>query len=335
MKILIVGAGAVGMVYGHQLANAGHEITFLVKEKYHAQLEREKETGAVLYYLNKDKALHKPIRYKDFSVISSWDNSESYDLIALAISSTALRQLPLDKLNLHSESKNSPANILMLQPSEEDFDHLTKTINANQILQGMITLISYQTDDINNEVNPAGIAYYLPPLAMPISSPRVSQNDSTESKKQKNARDEVITVFNQSGIKARSVKSALDESRLPSAFFMTFLCALEAANWEFDRLKNSPQLLQQLSEAQRALLPLKISANGLSQTVQKALLMAILKPWLYKVIIRIGPKVVPLPLEAYLKKHFLKVRTQTLLYMQDYHKQYPSKAVANLLGLIN
>ena len=339
MKILIVGAGAVGMVYGHHLATAGHEITFLVKEKYQAQLEQEKENGAVLYYLNKDKALKKPIHFKDFSVISHWDSSESYDLIALAISSTALRQLPLDKLNLHVKSKTSPASILMLQPSDEDFEYLKQTINADQILQGMITLISYQTDDINDEVNPAGIAYYLPPLAMPISSPRVSPkvspNDSAEVVKQSTARDEVIKIFNQSGIKARSVKSALDESRLPSAFFMTFLCALEAANWEFNRLKNSPQLLQQLSEAQRALLPLKISANGLSQSVQKALLAAILKPWLYKTIIRIAPKVVPLPLEAYLKKHFLKVRSQTLLYMQDYHKQYPSKAVANLIALIN
>ena len=38
MKILIVGAGAVGLVYGHHFANEGHQVTFMVKEKYQAQL---------------------------------------------------------------------------------------------------------------------------------------------------------------------------------------------------------------------------------------------------------------------------------------------------------
>jgi hypothetical protein len=44
---------------------------------------------------------------------------------------------------------------------------------------------------------------------------------------------------------------------------------------------------------------------------------------------------IPLPLEAYLKKHFLKVRPQTLMYMQDYQNAYPSDAVAELVNLIS
>ena len=36
MNILIVGAGAVGLVYGHCFQQAGHSVTFFIKEKHRA-----------------------------------------------------------------------------------------------------------------------------------------------------------------------------------------------------------------------------------------------------------------------------------------------------------
>ena len=47
MRALIVGAGAVGQVFGHHLAKAGAEVSFLVKPKYVAECER----GFMLYKL--------------------------------------------------------------------------------------------------------------------------------------------------------------------------------------------------------------------------------------------------------------------------------------------
>lgn len=327
MKILIVGAGAVGLVHGHHFVNAGHQVTFLVKEKYQQILEKEKQEGIVLYHLNKDKYLQQPLRFTNFSTITQWDDANDFDLITLSISSTALRQLPLSIIKEKIENSTKSASLLMLQPSEEDLKHLAQVIAKEYILQGMITLISYQTDNINEGVNPAGTAYYLPPLPMPISATHLLQ--------QKGNLKNVVTLFNQSDIKAKSVTSALDESRLISAFFMTFLCALEAANWQFEHLKNSKKLLQQLSAAQRDLLPQKIMTNGVFAPLKKRLLKSLLKPWFYKILIKTSPTLIPLPLEAYLKKHFLKVRPQTLMYMQDYQRAYPSDAMAKLINLIS
>jgi hypothetical protein len=165
---------------------------------------------------------------------------------------------------------------------------------------------------------------------MPISASQPLPQQKQNSLKLK----EVVTLFNQSGIKAKAVNSALDKSRLISAFFMTFLCALEAADWQFERLENSARLLQQLSAAQTELLPQKIIANGVFSPLKKRLLTALLKPWFYKLLIKISPRAIPLPLEAYLKKHFLKVRPQTLMYLQDYQNAFPSEAVAELVSLI-
>jgi 2-dehydropantoate 2-reductase len=330
MNILIIGAGAVGLVYGYHFSNAGHKVTFLVKEKYQRPLEQDKQEGVVLYHLNKDKALAKPIRFKNFDVMSDWNQTNRFDLVALAISSNALRQLPLDKLKdklqLKTEAAAPHASLLMLQPSQKDFEHLSQIIPTTQILQGMISLISYQTNEINRAIQPLGTAYYLPPLPMPISA--------TDALEQRNHRANIVKLFNNAGIKAKAVHSAVSDSRLPSAFLMTFLCALEAGNWNFNQLRNSPELLSQLSQAQRALLPPQLSQTGLFLPLKKVILSSLLKPWLYKLLLRIAPVFVPLPLEAYLKKHFLKVRPQTMMYMQEYEEQHPSRAITNLLSLI-
>ena len=41
MKILVLGAGATGGYYGGRLAASGADVTFLVREKRFAQLQRD------------------------------------------------------------------------------------------------------------------------------------------------------------------------------------------------------------------------------------------------------------------------------------------------------
>lgn len=328
MKILIVGAGAVGLVYGHHFANAGHQVTFMVKEKYQAQLNQEKETGVVLYHLNSDKKLLKPQHFKNFETINHWDDAQGFDLVALAISSNALRQLPLDQIA--QTLAGTDTDLLMLQPSATDFEHLSQIIIKEKIFQGMISLISYQTDDVNQNIKPAGTAYYLPPMPMPISA-------STES--QQTRLKNIVSLFKNSAIPAKAVKSAIDDSKIPSAFLMTFLCALEAANWEFKRLGQSADLLQKLSAAQQSLLPQQIakkgSANSLKRSSLTLLFKVLLRPGLYKLLLKMAPRFVPLPLEAYLKKHFMKVRPQTVIYMQEYVTLYPNDSLTELNQLLH
>jgi len=39
MKVLIVGAGAVGQIYGHYYAEGGSEVTYLVKPRHVEELK--------------------------------------------------------------------------------------------------------------------------------------------------------------------------------------------------------------------------------------------------------------------------------------------------------
>lgn len=344
MNILIVGAGAVGLVYGHHFANAGHQVTFLVKEKYQTLLNQEKKkhhnnsSGVPLYHLNTDKKLLRPQYFNQFDTITEWHQIQDIDVIALAISSNALRQLPRSAIN--NMIQRDQSKLLMLQPSATDFEYLNEEISAETIFQGMISLISYQTDDVNRQIKPAGTAYYLPPMPMPISASFDREKVTTRTATEANQHlQTIVSLFNNSGISAKAVKSAINESRLPSAFLMTFLCALEAADWQFKRLRKTPLLLRKLGAAQRALLPQQLAGNSLiakGKRLSLTFLMALLlRPFLYKFLLRIAPWCVPLPLEAYLKKHFLKVRAQTVIYMQEYYDAHPVKAIEELNQLLH
>ena len=327
MNILIVGAGAVGLVYGRHFAEVGHKVSFFVKAKYQQALEDNQQNngGERLYLLNKDREQAKPILFDNFNTVTEWNSDTQYDLIVLAISSNALRALPLENIKQQLGSNT----LLMLQPSQTDFEHLSTIIEPEKIVQGMISLISYQTPLPNHtyadNIPESGIAYYLPPMKMPISG-----LDHERAATVKN-------LFKGAKIPAKTVSNAVNESKLPSAFLMTFLCVLEAADWKFSTLANSKELLKKLATGQQELLPQQVSNSDslldtLKQGLAKLIIKLVLRPWLYQLLLKISDKAVPLPLEAYLEYHFSKVREQTKIYMEEYAQS--SNEAKKLLDLL-
>ena len=84
MRALIVGAGAVGQVYGYHLQQAGWEVGFLVRPKY-AEAAR---SGFTLYPLNKPHR-GRPVRFEGLEVYDSAEAAaeQSWDQVWLAVSS--------------------------------------------------------------------------------------------------------------------------------------------------------------------------------------------------------------------------------------------------------
>jgi 2-dehydropantoate 2-reductase len=80
MKILVVGAGAVGGYYGARLAEAGRDVTFLVRPARAAQLQRD---GLRILSLHGDLTL-KP------QTITSSEITSPYDFIFLSVKAQAL-----------------------------------------------------------------------------------------------------------------------------------------------------------------------------------------------------------------------------------------------------
>ena len=63
------------------------------------------------------------------------------------------------------------------------------------------------------------------------------------------------------------------------------------------------------------------------------------RPWLLKILSLIAPKLMPLPIETYLKYHFTKVGDQTRLIVETYESLgnrfgLPTDAIKELRGLV-
>lgn len=297
-EILIIGAGSVGLVYGYYLAKAGFSVTFFIKEKYQSELEK----GTFLYNLRKDKHLKSPIHFKEFSTMVSFDelNSKNWSQIYFCISSTALHTFDFPAFNANIKGEPS---IIKLQPGIEDLELLQKYYPKERIIEGMISLISYPCPLPTENVKQPGTAFWFPPLApIPFSG---------EQKR----KDEIIQTFKTAGISAGSSRDVFMDSLFPSGFLAGLVSSLELADWKFSELKNSRKLLHGFKELNN-----DIFAVLEQQYSQKRPLIfrLINRTWIFKLLIRIAPKIVPFDLEAYLKVHFSKVKDQSLFHLRNY-----------------
>ena len=80
MKVLIVGCGAVGQVYGLALQNAGVTLGFLDKPATAEKIVREREKGGLLLFQVPNKRHLEPIPYriKDYQVITSTEEARQF-----------------------------------------------------------------------------------------------------------------------------------------------------------------------------------------------------------------------------------------------------------------
>lgn len=81
MKILIVGAGAIGGYFGGRLLEKGEDVTFLVREKRKAQLE---ETGLKILSVNGDSHLAPKL-------ITAENTGATFDVVVISTKSYQLR----------------------------------------------------------------------------------------------------------------------------------------------------------------------------------------------------------------------------------------------------
>jgi 2-dehydropantoate 2-reductase len=298
-NILIIGAGAVGLVYGRHLAMGGNQVTFFVREKYVTEMSK----GSILYHMNNDKSLQKPINFTDYSLMSSFDKlgQTNWDQIYLCISSTALQSFDFEGFKNHLLGEPT---IVMLQPNSQDYQFLNQHFPAEQIVEGMITLISYATPLATEQVDPAGTAYWLPPLApTPFSG-------------EKKRRDEVIKAFKDGKLRAASDQNVQNKALFPTAFLTSFLTALEANNWKFESLKNNGAILNQLTKVYNEV----FSTLEAKHKVKRPFGIGwISSPFAIKVLLKFAPRVMPMDIETYLEYHFKKVNDQTKLYMKNFH----------------
>jgi 2-dehydropantoate 2-reductase len=296
MRTLIVGAGAVGQVYGRHLSLGGAAVSFLVKPKYRAAAAE----GYRLYPLN-GRNRTEPVKFEGFGVIDSVEAAigQPWDQLWLTVSADALLGDWLDTL-----ITGMPADCVLvcLSPGQLSYQRLVGLVGEERVISGMINLIAYQAPLPGEErFSKPGVAYWFPPLSpSPFSGPGVAVK-------------QVCDTLRRGGQPASVHADVQSLMGFPQAILMTHLLALEAAGWTFAGLSAGDALESARAGASEAL-SIVAEKNG----VARSRLLALWRPAFVRLGLKFAPMLVPLDLEVYLAYHFQKVREQTLLFVKQY-----------------
>lgn len=302
-RILMLGAGAVGMTYGYHLEKGGASVTYFVKPKYRESVREETR----LYPLNQG-SIGKcvPVAYRPTSVISSLDELDvaAYDQVWLSISSTALRSEMVESFlaKLKSAAESAPWLVSLL-PGLDDRRWVLERYREDKLINGMISLIAYWAP-LEGEVGvEPGWAFYFPPFGpSPFSGPKAGVKA-------------VLTALKRGKQPAVAHPDVTGMSAFPTAVMMPLLAALELEGWKFDALTRGRWLRSAL-DAMGDTLGVVEAVKGTTRPLWSRVFNA----FFVKVGLRVAPWLLPLPIETYLRVHFTKVGDQTLFFLKSWQE---------------
>lgn len=310
MKILIVGAGAVGRVYGWHLRAAGHDVVFFVKEKYRDEVA----SGLVLHRLG-----YGGTRRQDWPQVGVVCDvaavaAQRWDQVWLALASDALR----GNLAAQVLAAAGDATVVCLQPDLEDGAYVrARLASPAQLVQGLITFISYQSP-LPGQAGPEGIAYFVPPLAPGLFAGEPARVQA------------VVQALRDGGLAARVVDDFAKAAAGAPALLQPLIAALELNGWQLSTLPGSKALELGLAAAREALAVAARDAGADTFALRQ-----LLRPLLWRALLPLSRRMLPLDLETYLHYHFSKVGVQTRLILDTYIRvgQHHKLPVAALQAL--
>ena len=292
MKILIVGGGAVGQVFGYLLHRGGADITYLLKPQY---LQEAQESGFTLYNARSGKRYS----FDDFDCIENLTEQSSFDQVWITVASDACCGNWWQQL----VAQIKDATVVYFQPDLENKQRIT---TASQVVQGMIQFIAYQSP-LPNETNPqwaqqVGVTYYTFPLtAMAIFAPR---NETTKSIQQILARAHVkVSLASAEWLSFRYAKIA--------ALSIPAMAVLETVDWKLSHFRQRSSLARQ----------------AIRQALQVVCAHYQKRYWCYGPLIFLFCWILgysnhltsaKVPMERFLQFHFEKVGPQTRLMLRQY-----------------
>ncbi len=311
MKILLVGAGAVGQVYGRHLQQGGAKISYFVKEKHAANLR----SGLTVYPLDRRNPW-EPVPYYGYGTLTELSEvrEQTWDQVWLCMSSTALHGEWIDPFL----EAIGDATVVSLQPGLRDQDFLLQRIPAERLVTGLIGFIAFQAPLADEPVERVGIAYTFPPLSdSPFSGPKA-------------AVQELVRVLRLGGCKARKVRNVRNMMAVASAFAMPIIASLQGAKWSFAGLRKSDMLVLGTRAAREGS---AIAATYVGRS--KPWLRLLVRPFLVSIVTRIAPLIFQFSIETFLRVHFTKVGDQTRAmlrsYIEESHRlELPSGALQEL-----
>lgn len=293
MDILIVGAGAVGQVYGRHLARAGHAITFFIKPAHRPALAN----GLSLHRLGWLR--HASETWRGYELLGEVADvaARRWDQVWLCVPADAL-QAPLTRQVVQAAGD---ATVVCLQPGPESVAQVRAWLpGPDQLVQGYINFISYQSP-LPGRPGPAGLAYFLSALSPGLFSGEAARVAP------------VVQALRAGGIAARPVDSIERTLGGGEAALNVLVAALECNDWRLGDFAGS-EALTLGRRAASEVLDVLAAERGIRTVPYRLLLTA----GGSRLLLLLAPRLLPLALEPYLAYHFGKVGGQTRQILDGY-----------------
>ncbi len=284
MKALIVGAGAVGQVYGQALQRAGVDVSFYVKPKH----VDEAKQGFRMYPLNGKR---EPFRFEGFGVVTTPEEvrAQKWDQLWLAVSATAIMA---DWLPALIEATGD-ATVVCLQPGPESKARIGP-LAGDRLVYGIIAMIAYQAP-LPGEARftEPGIAYWYPPGGSPFSGPDARCKP-------------IVEALAKGGCPASQQVSLDANASFGGALLQVHVAALDSAGWSWTAVKRDDTL----PLAKRAWREAAVIAANLLGT-KPPWWTDLVGPFGAKLAMVAAPLLIPIDVQTYFGYHFTKVGDQT------------------------
>jgi ketopantoate reductase len=302
-RILIVGAGAVGQVYGWHVHQAGARVSYYVRERYVEECSKGFDLFEIGLFRPTSRAT--PHHFKADGLLTTPEEvaAHTWDQVWLTIPSNGLRGAWLAPfMEAIGES-----TLICLQPGPTDREVLIKHIPAHRIVQGMIAFIAYQgplPEEHLPQGHSKGLIFWHPPMsASPFGGEEVEQTRLQDT----------LALLKQGKCPVTHQRDVAAKAAFPTTMLMPFLMALEMEQWTLAKLARSPwlSLAAEATEEARDIMARKNNAKPPAA-------LALYAPWTARIALRAAPSFSPLPLQSYLRYHFTKVGEQTRQTMSTY-----------------
>lgn len=312
MDLLIVGAGAVGAVYGYFASRPGVDgtpgarVTYLIKPKHRADLK----AGIPLYRWHGRNA--DAIPFHDFTLVDDAGalRQKRFDAVLITLPSDRFRAEGWLESFLADFDAGSPeGKIWSLQPAEADRKFLAERLGesaSRRVVHGRIPILSYLAPLPGEPFEKPGYAFYVPRFSKAAWS-------SGNAEAARAAAD----LFARGGLPSKVVVDrATAASLLPEALLRAVVAGLERSEWSFDRLLNGPNV-HLVTGGIREMTAIAAKIHRTEDPGRKGWGKLASSALGVKTAIRFAEKVIPFDFEAFLRVHFTKVEAQMHLTLDE------------------
>jgi hypothetical protein len=302
MKVLIVGCGAVGQVYGLALQEAGVTLGLLDQPAVVNKLKQAREKGGLPLFQVSKKHRKDPIlfRLKDYQVIA--DAVESRYFAPDQIWFTTPSQVYYSDW-FHDFLRQVPSKrVVCFSPEGSRPEFFTEEL-GDRVIFGGTTFMAWQGDLGGGGGRPDGVNYWRSPLGISLTGTQ-------------DACREVAQLLKPAGFRVLVGKPGSHSQASVTAVMTVFVAGFELSGWSLRGYRKSPWLRCAAGACREAV----ISQLSRAGVLTRAMLSNPVLSACFFLAALFLPLLFPFDLEKYLQFHYTKTREQTFLLLNIYMK---------------